>query len=678
MLVQLSDAHFGYPGTDIFTGLTWQVNPGDRIGLVGPNGCGKSTLLRLVDGRLAPDRGTVARARGVSIAYLKQSQEFAGAGKVFDALLKPFEKLLAIHDELLALEKQLTDDKALERYGELQERYGAEGGYTLESRVKALAQDLGFSAADLDRSVETLSGGERGRLELAKTLLEEPDLLLLDEPTNHLDVDATEHLEERLREWPKAFVLVSHDRYFLRAVCRDIVELESGKAVVFPGGYDKYVVEREERHERLNAAYDRQRAEIARTEDFIRKNLAGQKTKQAKSRRKMLDKVERLSRHQDEFAAAGQIGLRFSVGDHAGGKEAIKTEALAVGYAGAPPLIESVDLVIYRGDRVGLVGPNGCGKSTLLKTLLGRQEALAGSVLRGHEVRIGYFDQKLSDLDEEHSLIDEIRTVRGDFNEDVARNFLGRFRFTGDDGFKKVKGLSGGERNRLTLAKMMLRPRNLLALDEPTNHLDIPAREVLESALEGYDGTVIVVSHDRYFLDRVVTRIVHIHDGRAEEHVGNYSDWKRRQPSAVSQPSASSRGQPQRTKTEPETKTKPETKVGTKPETKAETKTETKTEAKTETKRQPEADQKTERIAERERNKAQQRESEKKHKRLKELEDKIASGESEIAALNQKLAADHGGDWTQLHALVAEKEKIEARLKSWMSEWERLGEELQR
>ncbi len=634
MLVQLADAHFGYPGTDLFSGLTWQVNAGDRIGLVGPNGCGKSTLLRLLDGRLAPDSGTIARARGLSMSYLKQSQEFVGAGKVFDALLKPFEKLLAMHDELSRLEKDLSDEKSLARYGELQERYGSEGGYSLESRVKALAQDLGFSAADLERAVDTLSGGERGRLELAKVLLEEPDLLLLDEPTNHLDVEATEHLEERLREWPKAFVLVSHDRYFLRAVCRDIVELEAGKAIVYPGGYDRYVVEREERHERLNAAYERQAAEIARTEDFIRRNIAGQKTKQAKSRRKMLDKVERLSRHQDEFAIAGNIGLRFSVGDHAGGKEALKTEHLDVGYAGAPPLIRDINLIVYRGDRVGLVGPNGCGKSTLLKTLLGKLDPVAGVAMRGHEVRIGYFDQKLSDLDEDHSLIDEIRTVRGDFNEDVARNFLGRFRFTGDDGFKKVKGLSGGERNRLTLAKMMLRPRNLLALDEPTNHLDIPAREVLEDALDEYAGTIIVVSHDRYFLDRVVTKIVHVHDGRAEEHVGNYTDWKARE-----------REQHRSAKT-----------------------VEVKTAA-------PKATSQA--MIDRDARKAQQRELDKKQKRLGELETKIAGAESEIAALNEKLAADHGGDRTKLHTMVAEKEKIEARLKSWMSEWERLGEELQ-
>jgi len=306
-----------------------------------------------------------------------------------------------------------------------------------------------------------------------------------------------------------------------------------------------------------------------------------------------------------------------------------------------------VNLIVYRGDRIGLVGPNGCGKSTLLKTLLGKLDPVGGVAMRGHEVRIGYFDQKLSDLDDERSLIDEVRQVRGDFNEDVARNFLGRFRFHGDDAFKKVKGLSGGERNRLTLAKMMLRPRNLLALDEPTNHLDIPAREVLEEALDEYAGTIIVVSHDRYFLDRVVTKIVHVHDGRAEEHVGNYTEWKDRE--------------------------RAERKAAKVPQAKVDAK---KPEPKKPDAAKPEPD-KNDRIAEREAKKAQERELAKKQKRLQELEVKIAGAESEIAALNDKLAADHGGDWTKLHALVADKSKIEERLKSWMSEWERLGEELQ-
>ncbi len=641
MLVQAADLSFGYPGTEIFSRLTLQINPGDHVGLVGPNGCGKSTLLRLMDGRLVPDAGQIVRARGIKLGYLQQSQEFDGGGRVLDALLHPFAELVTIRDEIATIEAQMHavhDERTVERYGDLQERYGRAGGYTLEARLKALAHDLGFSDADLERTVESLSGGERGRLELAKTLLSEPDLLLLDEPTNHLDVAATEHLEERLSEWPRAFLLVSHDRYFLRAVCKEIIELENGQSVRFTGGYDKYVVEREARHEQLNRAFDKQQADIARTEDFIRRNLAGQKTKQAKSRRTQLEKVERLRRVDDEFAKAGQIGLRFSVGERPGGKDALVAVGLSAGYPDAT-LVRDLEYTVYRGDRIGIVGDNGAGKSTLLKTLLGRLPALAGQVVRGHEVDIGYFDQKLSDLDEERSLLEEIRTIRGDFNEDVARAFLGRFRFSGDDAFRKVKGLSGGERNRLTLAKMMLKPRNLLALDEPTNHLDIPGREVLEEALAAYAGTVLVISHDRYFLDRVVTKILHLHDGTWSEHPGNYSDWRARvrhkEPAAPPPPKV----------------------VASIVDA------------------QPDARQN--RLAERDRKKADERDRERKQKRLSELESKIANAESELARLNAQLAEAHGGDWQRLHGMVADRDKEASRLQSFMSEWEKLGAELE-
>jgi ATP-binding cassette subfamily F protein 3 len=637
MLVQLSEVDFAYAGAGrdegLIRGLTLQVNPSDRIGLVGPNGSGKSTLLRLMDGRLPPDRGTVSRARGLTIGYLQQSQELGGEGTVLDGLLRPFARILALHDELGALTARLEaapSEALAAAYAELEERYRAAGGYLLEQKVRALAADLGFSPDDLGRGVSTLSGGERGRLELLRTLLAEPDLLLLDEPTNHLDLEATEHLEARLAAWPKAFVLVSHDRWFLRAVCRDIVELEGGRAVSYPGGWDRYVVERAARKERQQAAFARQKEEIARTEDFIRRNIAGQKTKQAKSRRKMLDKLERVERPEDDFERAGRIGLAFDVGDHPGGKEALKAEGLAVGFAGAPPLITGLDLTIYRGDRLGIVGPNGCGKSTLLRTLLGQLPPLAGQVSRGHEVRIGYFDQKLSDLDEEHSLIDEIRSVRGDFNHDAARAFLGRFQFSGDDAFKKVRGLSGGERNRLTLAKMMLRPRNLLALDEPTNHLDIPAAEVLEEALEAYAGTVVCVSHDRWFLDRVVTKILHVDEGRAELHLGNWSDWRGRQRTVVAPPAA---------KAEPAAAT----------------------------------EDKAARLAERERRKAEERERERKRRRIAELEGQIAAAEAELKALDARLAADHGGDWLKLNGLMAEREALSARLEARIAEWEALA-----
>jgi ATP-binding cassette, subfamily F, member 3 len=641
VLVQLGDVHFGYPGTEIFSGLTFQVNPGDRIGLVGPNGAGKSTLLRLLSGALRPDKGSLARGRGVTMSYLKQSQEFEGRGALWEALLTPFAELLAMRAELdavgLRLAEEHDDPRLLARFGELEALVHERGGYTVESRAKALAFDLGFTEADLPRSVDTLSGGERGRVELARTLLSEPDLLLLDEPTNHLDVEATEHLEARLGEWPKAFVLVSHDRYFLRATCNEIVELEGGRAVRFPGGYDKYVVERAARLERMTAMYERQQEHIAKTEDFIRRNIAGQNTKQAQGRRKQLEKLERMDRVSDAFKAAGQIGLSFSVGDHPGGKEAVKAEGLAVGYPDAEPLVSGLDFVLYRGDRVGIVGPNGCGKSTLMKTLLGQIAPLAGKVQLGHEVRVGYFDQKLSELDEDKSLIEEIRSIRGDLNEDGARAFLGRFRFSGDDAFKKVRGLSGGERNRLSLAKMMLRPRNLLALDEPTNHLDIPAREVLEEALAAYQGTVLVISHDRYFLDRVVTRVLQLHDGRGDLHPGNYSDFRARieaEAKQAAQASAAARAAQATKKAEP-----------------------------------PPAS------SDHEQKRRQDREAERKRRRIAELEAQIAKAEAEVQTLSAELVGEHGGDWQRLHGLVEQKEALEARLQRWLGEWEKLSSE---
>jgi ATP-binding cassette subfamily F protein 3 len=331
MLAQLADVHFGYPGTELFESLSFQVNPGQRIGLVGPNGAGKSTLLRLLAGDLVPDRGQVVRARGKDVAYLHQSQEFHGQGTLWDTLLLPFAHLLKLREEIASLHDQiaaLSHDEAdsdrgqalLRRYGDLEHEYAHHDGYTLEVRAKALSHELGFADSDLHRPVATLSGGERGRVELAKVLLALPDLLLLDEPTNHLDVDAVEHLEERLMGWDatRAFVIVSHDRYFLQAVCNEIVEVEDGDVVRYPGSYEKYLVARQQRHEQLNAAWQRQQDEIARTEDFIRRNLAGQKTNQAKSRRKMLDKVDRLARHRDAWAEAGEIGLRFAVSDHRG------------------------------------------------------------------------------------------------------------------------------------------------------------------------------------------------------------------------------------------------------------------------------------------------------------------------------------------------------------------------
>src|ERR1022692_985121 len=543
-LAQFADASFAYPGNEILIGASLLIRPGDRLALVGPNGTGKSTAMRLLAGDLRPDGGDVRVLGRASVSYLRQSQELTGDGTLRGALMEPFADLERLQTELGAIEGRLSaGDPAgasqaghaadLVRYGELQERYQRDGGYDVEARVKRLTSDVGFSEGDLARPVGTLSGGERGRLELAKVLVRQPDLLLLDEPTNHLDLAAIERLEAFLAEYAGAFVLVSHDRAFIRAVCREIVELENGKLTRYPFGYDKYVVERDARIERARTEFERQKEQVDKTEDFIRRNLAGQKTKQAQSRRKMLDKLERLERPDDQWQHAGKIGLSFQTGGDLGSKETLRAPGLTIGYGGAPDvpaatILRDVTVNIYRGDRVGIIGPNGSGKSTLLRTLIGELPPLGGRVEIGSGVRIGYFDQKLGTLDEELTLMDEIRSGRADLSPDAVRQYLAKFRFFEDDPFRLVRGLSGGERSRLAMAKIMLFPRNVLVLDEPTNHLDIPARETLEAALQDYEGTLLVVSHDRYFLDRICTRLLVIEGTDLEAHLGNYSDWKRR------------------------------------------------------------------------------------------------------------------------------------------------------
>ena len=671
MIAQLADISFGYPGTELFSHVSFQINPGQRIGLVGPNGAGKSTLLRLLIGELPPDSGQVVRARGKRLSYMHQSQEFHGHGTLWETLLLPFASLLQMRSELATLEHEIASaegeraEALLKRYGELEHEYSHREGYTLEIRARALAHDLGFSEEDLGRSVASLSGGERGRVELAKVLLDQPDLLLLDEPTNHLDAEAVEHLEERLAAWPetRALLLVSHDRYFLQAVCNEIVDVEDGDLVRYPGSYEKYVVARAERHERLNAEWERQQGHIARTEDFIRKNIAGQKTKQAQSRRKMLEKLDRVERHRDTWTSAGDIGLRFTVTEHRGGKEVLRCEGVELGYGEGPALVRNLNLTIYRGERIGIVGPNGAGKTTLLKALIGRISPRRGFITLGHEVRIGYFDQKLEDLREDYSLIEEIRSVRGDWNEDVVRGYLGRFRFSGDDGFKKVKGLSGGERNRLQMAKLMLRPYNLLAMDEPTNHLDIAARETLEEALAEYEGSLVVVSHDRYFLDRVATKILHLDaaTGHIEEHVGNYSDYRRRvlaaqaAREAAKAIEAAKQARPLGKKDAPAVANKPAAKPVSS---------------------DANAGSKEDRLAAHRARKDRDRDLGRKQKRLAQLETEIEATEAAIKALRAQLAADHGGEWQKLNQLVSEEQALDAKLKRLIHEWEQLGTEL--
>jgi ATP-binding cassette, subfamily F, member 3 len=629
-LAQFADAHFSYPTCEILEGASLLIRPGDRLALVGPNGTGKTTALRLLAGDLQPDTGDVRVLGKASLAYLRQSQELGGGGTILDALLEPFAHVRAMHEELTRIEAHLASAPPAElaRYGELQERYGHEGGYELESRVRRLTTDVGFSESDLGRNVSTLSGGERGRLELAKVLVRQPDLLLLDEPTNHLDLAAIERLEAYLAEYPGAFLMVSHDRAFIQKTCREIVELENGKLVKYPYPYDKYVVERDTRLERARVEYERQKEHVEKTEDFIRRNLAGQRTKQAQSRRKMLDKLERLERPEDQWQFAGKISLTFATGGELGGKEIIRAPGLTAGYPGHP-ILRDVTVNIYRGDRVGIVGPNGSGKSTLLRTLVGDLAPLGGEVVRGSGVKLGYFDQKLATLSEERTLLEEIQTVRADLSPEVIRQYLAKFRFFEDDPFRSVKGLSGGERSRLAMAKMMLFPRNVLALDEPTNHLDIPARETLEDALDRFEGTLIVVSHDRYFLDRVCQRLLIVEGDRLEAHLGNWSDYRARRREATRAARAAQ--------------------VVEAP-----------------VKAAPASPTESARTA----SKEKERQRRRLEKRVETLEAEVGKVEGELTALRAELAGDPKGDWQKLHKLADRERELDDLLARKMAEWE--------
>jgi ATP-binding cassette subfamily F protein 3 len=698
-LAQFSDVRFSYPGNEILTGASLLIKPGDRIALVGPNGTGKSTALRLLAGDLKADSGDVRVLGRASVAYLRQSQEFAGNGTVIDALLEPFAELQRLYDQIASIEQHLGSASAVEldRYGTLQERYLREGGYEIESRVKRLTLDVGFAEADLTREVDTLSGGERGRLELAKVLVRQPDLLLMDEPTNHLDLAAIERLEAFLREYPGAFVLVSHDREFIRAACSQIVEMEDGQFVRYAMGYDKYVIERESRMARARTEYERQKEHVEKTEDFIRRNLAGQKTKQAQSRRKMLDKLDKLEAPEDHWEYAGRVALNFATGTDLGSKETIRAGNITVGYPGAP-LLREVGANIYRGEKVAIVGPNGAGKSTLLRTLIGELPPLAGTVEQGTGVRIGYFDQKLGTLSEELTLIDELRSVRADLSPEVIRQYLAKFRFFGDDPFRIVRGLSGGERSRLAMAKIMLFPRNVLVLDEPTNHLDIPARETLEDALQRYEGTLLVISHDRYFLDKVATRLLVIEGDRVESHLGNYSDWRHRLQAAAATSSRATPGAADSARggairasfpgedgkgiaTQPKNSAKNPPKNSPKNSAKptapapANTQVVPRDAAATAHARGPLPGGAALEDA-RGASKDKEREQRRLKRRVETLEVDVEKLEAELATVRTSLTTAHGQDWHKLHTLADRERELDAVLARKMSEWESASAQL--
>jgi ATP-binding cassette subfamily F protein 3 len=541
-LAIVTDLAKSYGADLIFSGASFRIERDDRIGLVGPNGAGKSTLLLLLAGQLTPDGGSVSLASGVRVGYLPQDSDFRPERSLEDEMRAVFGQVHAWEAELEQLAAHLGDQELLEdpdryaatlaRYAELQSRFEHAEGYTTEQRVRQVLDGLGFSREQQAAPAAQLSGGQRTRAALGRLLLQQPDLMLLDEPTNHLDLDALEWLEDYLATWQGAVLVVSHDRYFLDRVTARTIEVADARVTVYPGNYTKYMALRAERLERWAKDYAEQQEYIARTEEFVRRYKAGQRSKEARGRQTLLDRLERIERPPADAA------LHFSIkATIQSGEIVLRTDGLEVGF---PPRADSAadgaesglrvrlpDVEVRRGERIGLIGPNGAGKTTVLRTLVGQVEPLAGRFSLGHNVQLGYYAQAHEGLRGSGTILSEIQRA-SHLSEEGARTFLGRFLFFGDDVFKPTSALSGGERSRVALAKLTLQGANVLVLDEPTNHLDLPARQVLERLLRSYDGTLLFVSHDRYFVDALATRIWTLADGAIQDFEGSYARYRAR------------------------------------------------------------------------------------------------------------------------------------------------------
>ncbi len=510
----------------LFEKVSVRVHKRDRIGLVGLNGSGKSTLLRILVGLQEPTAGRVVRARSVRLGYLAQEPQLESSATLFAEMLKVFERLQEQERELHQLEQALSqgtaDEQLLHRYDELLERFRHEGGYEYHSRIHQVLAGLGFTPDDEQRPIAHLSGGQRARAALARLLLEEPDVLVLDEPTNHLDIEALEWLEEYLSHWKGAFLVVSHDRYFLDRLVQKIWELEFGRLYEYPGNYSHYSALRQERLERQWKLYEEQQEFIKKSEEFIRRNIAGGdfRASQAQARQKMLEKLERIPKP----IVPKKIHLWMEI-KRPSGERVLRARDLVIGYPGAP-LFRCKNLELRRGERVALLGPNGSGKSTFLRTIRGELPPLEGTLELGHGVEIGYFRQSQTDLEDADKTVLDVVMSAKDQTISAARDFLGQFLFSGDDVFQKISELSGGERSRLALAMLAQLGGNLLLLDEPTNHLDIDSREVLQEALKEYKGTVVLASHDRYLIQSVATQIWEIRDGELHIYRGDYERYR--------------------------------------------------------------------------------------------------------------------------------------------------------
>ncbi|RIO10797.1 ABC-F family ATP-binding cassette domain-containing protein [Mammaliicoccus sciuri] len=527
ILLQINKLEKSYDGEVIFSDVDFEVKTGERIAIVGRNGAGKTTLMKIIAGVESYDEGNISKGKQVTMGYLTQQMTLDSNDSVMNEMKKPFKDVINIEDKMKTLTDWLSihaDEydqdiykEKLSQYEALSNQYELMDGYNYESKIKTVLTGLYFKESDFDRQIQSFSGGQKTRLSMAQMLLSEPDLLLLDEPTNHLDMETTEWLENYLTHFKGAIVIISHDRYFLDKIVNQVYDVALGSVKKYVGNYSKFLKERDAHYEKVMAEYERQQSEIKKLETFVEKNITRASTSgMAKSRRKVLERMERIEKPRLD-AKSAQINFEIN---RATGEDVLKVQNLDIGYSKSitPP----INLEVKRHDRIAIIGPNGIGKSTLIKTIAQKIPALGGNIVYGSNIQIGYYDQKQAEFTSNMTILDYVWNQYAHMPEKDIRTILGRFLFTQEEVKKVINDLSGGEKARLQLALLMLEKNNVLILDEPTNHLDIDSKEMLEQALQNFEGTLLFVSHDRYFINELANNIFHITQSGNELFRGDY------------------------------------------------------------------------------------------------------------------------------------------------------------